>query len=386
MDKIRSKLSEQSQKFKTERWVTEGEAEFLCKLIKDHNIKEVYESGTANGYSACKMSETGVPVITFDPHDRFKIWNEPEFEFYKDKIEYVQASFETLTLDPIKGKRLFFIDGDHSGVRATADVNTVLKYIDVGDVIVLHDMYEKKIVKVWQRMDKSRFDHYIEETPRKMAILIKKDLSSLKDLAYHYGTDKKHTRHNFVSIYDPLFTPFRHDKIKFLEIGIYLCRSHNMWVDWFTNATIYGIDIIDRRRKYEKPRLILDVVDQSNREQLSKYAEEKGPWKVIIDDGSHYNSHQKISFETLWDSVDPGGYYIIEDTHSSYWEHLIDSDETLMEYMFKITNEVSTAPHYKGYYSNPKVRQNTETLTKYQEEIEFMTYHMGMIVIKKRRL
>ena len=33
----------------------------------------------------------------------------------------------------------------------------------------------------------------------------------------------------------------------------------------------------------------------------------------ILDDGSHIESHQKISFTTLWKYLNVGGYYIIED-------------------------------------------------------------------------
>ena len=158
-----------------------------------------------------------------------------------------------------------------------------------------------------------------------------------------------------------------------------------MWVEWFDKATIYGIDINDTRfNKYDRKRLVLDNVDQGDKKALVKYGNRKGPWRVIIDDGSHINSHQKLTFETLWDYVEPGGYYIVEDTHTSYWEHMIDCDQTLVQRMLEVTDELSTAPHHKHYYSNILRRRKNEDLTKYQNEIEYMTYRMGMIVIKKR--
>jgi hypothetical protein len=40
---------------------------------------------------------------------------------------------------------------------------------------------------------------------------------------------------------------------------------------------------------------------------------------IIIDDGSHVASHQKISFETLFPLLAPGGIYVIEDMHTAYW-------------------------------------------------------------------
>ena len=52
--------------------------------------------------------------------------------------------------------------------------------------------------------------------------------------------------------------------------------------------------------------------------------------------------------------------------------------------MLGVTDEMSTAPHHKHYYSNILRRRQNEDLTKYQNEIEYMNYRIGMIVIKKR--
>jgi hypothetical protein len=158
-----------------------------------------------------------------------------------------------------------------------------------------------------------------------------------------------------------------------------------MWLDWFPNATIYGIDIDDSNfDKWQQERLILDKVDQGDRKALLKYANEKGPWKVVLDDGGHYCSQQKTSFKVLWDYVELGGYYIIEDTHTSYWEKFMDTIETLVDYMVILSRQISQAPHYKGYYANPETRKEVEELTKYQKEIESITFYMGLIVVKKR--
>ena len=386
MDEIRERL-QFDEKYGIGRWVTDREAEYLCSLIRDHNICVVYESGTANGFSAAKMAQTSAHVVTYDPNKRPHIWEEKGFEHYEDSVTYVQKGFEELSIDPRiwGGPRLFFIDGDHGGIAATRDLEAVMKFYKDGDVIALHDFNEKKVVKVWQRFDINGWKTHIERTERQICVMTRESNRTLKDIAYEIGTDKKHTRHNFVAIYDELFKDIRHDPINFLEIGVYICRSHNMWVEWFERATIYGIDINDSRfGKYDRKRLVLDKVDQSDKQALLDYANEKGPWRVIIDDGSHKNSHQKLSFETLWDYVEPGGWYIIEDTHTSYWDHFIDCDQTLMQRMLEVTNEVSTAPHHKHYYSNILRRRKNEDLTKYQNEIEYMTYHIGMVIIKKR--
>lgn len=219
-------------------------------------------------------------------------------------------------------------------------------------------------------------------------------MSGLDAVALTRGTDKASDGHNYTAIYDPLFTPFRQDTFNFLEIGIYHGDSIRMWRDWFPNATIYCIDI---RKKWINmlilskqgcERIVWDKVDQSDEQQLTEYAK-KGPWRVVVDDGSHVSSHQKLTFDILWDQVEPGGYYIIEDTHTSYFEEVwrtifIDCDETLAQRMLRLADEVSGASYTRGEYNNLLIRKNNEALTSHQRDVEYIQFRMGLIIIKKR--
>ena len=38
---------------------------------------------------------------------------------------------------------------------------------------------------------------------------------------------------------------------------------------------------------------------------------------IILDDGGHSVRQQRVSIETLWNSLKSGGYYIIEDLHTN---------------------------------------------------------------------
>ena len=214
-------------------------------------------------------------------------------------------------------------------------------------------------------------------------------MNTLNDFAEEYNTDKQMNKHNYVAVYESLFSPFRQDTFNFLEIGIYHGGSIRMWRDYFPNATIYGIDIrqahINKIKDTE--RLVLNQVDQGSEVWLKEYAKQ-GPWKVIIDDGSHKSSHQKLTFDVLWDQVQPGGYYIIEDTHTSYWNHpvfnWIDCDETLVQRMLRLADEVSSATYHKGDYNNYFILKQHGDLTKHQIEVEYIQFRMGLIIIKKR--
>ncbi len=208
-------------------------------------------------------------------------------------------------------------------------------------------------------------------------------MSGLDDLALQHGTDKASYGHNYVAIYDPLFTPFRDEAINFLEIGIRFCKSLKMWRDWFPNATIYGVDIRQKWvNKYQsEERMVLECVDQSDAQQLTEYAK-KGPWKVIVDDGSHHSQDQILTFGILWDQVEPGGYYIIEDVHTSYYHN--QRGATFVNRMLRLTKEVSGAPYERGEYNNLLVRKNNEALTPHQRDVEYIQFRMGLIIIKKR--
>lgn len=395
-ERFLKKLSYLGTEYKMSRWVTDEEGDVLRDTIRLHNVTDVYESGTANGYSACRMVEakgtygTEVTVTTFDPVARAHVWEEEGYDEYKRLITYVQAGFETLKLEPSDQKRLFFIDGEHDITNCSRDLKLAMKYSMPGDVIVLHDYRERKVAKVVSRMWTPQYSMSVKKTDREICIWVKRLESGLEDLAFEHGTDKRTSKNDYVRTYSSLFSSIQHSYIKLLEIGVYGCSSHKMWVDWFTKAKIYGIDIDDSKfddYSYFSPeRLVLDKVDQGNKTELTQYAMNNGPWTIIIDDGGHFWSQQKTSFEVLWDYILPGGYYVVEDTHTSYWSKFNDSDESLMESMLKITNSLSDGPHYKGYYANPHTRQHGpgEELTKYQKDIEYMRYEMGLCIIKKR--
>ena len=161
----------------------------------------------------------------------------------------------------------------------------------------------------------------------------------LKKLAYVYGTDK--LSHGFVSFYENYFNLFKNDVFNFLEIGVFFGSSIRMWSKFFPNATIYGIDNFTGRQgnnnifanadsfwkevnnsnDNEHDNVELIILDQSNENQLinfkKKSLKKNLKFKVILDDGSHLMRDQQISFYYLFDLLEDGGIFIIEDLHTS---------------------------------------------------------------------
>lgn len=153
------------------------------------------------------------------------------------------------------------------------------------------------------------------------------DITGLTELAAHYGTDKWGGLHWFTPHYEKHFGPMRYDPVRVLEIGIggfnfpaLGGESLRMWQRYFPRGLIYGLDIFDK--SVSGPRIRTIKGSQNDPELLRALGEELGPFDIVIDDGSHHNEHVRTSFEALFGYVRPGGFYVIEDLHTSYWPRL----------------------------------------------------------------
>jgi len=143
------------------------------------------------------------------------------------------------------------------------------------------------------------------------------DGHDLTRLADKYGTDKGSTVHNYTEVYQYFFQPMRNDARKVFEIGVASGSSLFMFRDYFPKAVIYGIDIEDSHR-LDSPRIKTFVADQANRKQLQQFVDAHGSdFDLILDDGGHTMEQQQVSFGYFFAHVKPGGYYVIEDVHTS---------------------------------------------------------------------
>ena len=131
------------------------------------------------------------------------------------------------------------------------------------------------------------------------------------------STDKGPSQHNYTELYERLFFQWQDDPITIFEIGIAEGGSLQMWQDYFPNARIFAVDILDKSA-FNNARVTTLVADQANRDQLQKAIAAAGSEiDVLIDDGGHTMEQQQVSLGFLFRHVRPGGYYVIEDVHTS---------------------------------------------------------------------
>ena len=140
-----------------------------------------------------------------------------------------------------------------------------------------------------------------------------------------FGSDKdREGDHLYGTTYGTILRRFRYRRIKLLEIGIggygtgLGGSSLLAWQAFFPFAKIVACDIVPKV-DLETWRVSVYMVDQSSPTDLARLIKEQAPFDVVIDDGSHQNSHQIFTFSQLFDSINDGGIYIIEDVQTSFW-------------------------------------------------------------------
>lgn len=145
-------------------------------------------------------------------------------------------------------------------------------------------------------------------------------MSTLDKIAKLYGTDKSSEIHNYCVKYEK-YLPFnKYDELKIMEIGVLDGKSLKTWKEYFYRSHILGIDINPNCKQYEEERISVEIGSQVDGNFLSMIQQQYGPFDMILDDGSHMNSHVLFSFRHLWNSVKSGGVYIVEDCGTAHWE------------------------------------------------------------------
>jgi hypothetical protein len=125
---------------------------------------------------------------------------------------------------------------------------------------------------------------------------------------------------HYFDIYHRHFQKYRFTRPTVLEIGVQHGGSLQMWRSYFGGrARIIGVDIDPRCLEVADGGTVI-IGDQSDRDFLRALAHEIGPIDVVIDDGGHRMDQQINTFEELWPSVTDGGTFLVEDTHTSYWD------------------------------------------------------------------
>lgn len=195
-------------------------------------------------------------------------------------------------------------------------------------------------------------------------------LTDLCKVYEKYGSDKS-TWHNYSSLYSKIFSLFKNKSINFLEVGLgtnYTDIPSNMGSTGKPGASLYaisemyplwnivGLDV-DKRVLFQdsEKRISTFFVDQTDSSTINElfnqdYFRDK-KFNIILDDGLHDFSANKIFFENANRYLTDDGVYIIEDILSyqiSFFENFLEplKKQMLIDYF------VVQLPHPKNKVDN----------------------------------
>ncbi len=179
-------------------------------------------------------------------------------------------------------------------------------------------------------------------------------LGELDGLALAAGTDKSSKRHDYMRFYEYLLAPYRDKAFTFLELGVGIpsrkAPSLRTWKAFFPKAQIVGVDIKKVSKNFEEDRIAVEIGDASRPRFLKRVARNWQP-SIILDDASHFWSHQIIGLQTLFSKLPAGGIYIIEDIHTSFLSNeegsqYADHSESLWSYINRLQAALACAQRH----------------------------------------
>lgn len=194
-------------------------------------------------------------------------------------------------------------------------------------------------------------------------------MKTLQQIAIEHGTDK--AQHGYCELYEKKLGHLRDRPIKVLEIGVFYGASLRMWREFFPNAEIHGIDL-DVERCGEVEGVSLHRLNVDSTAELERFCDQHGPFDLVVDDASHTMKHQQKTFNSIWPRLAAGGFYVIEDLHTSFFPKLdnysaCSNEEHNKTTTFRMVEMLKEGKSWSGRYTK------AETFDNHLKSVEHVT-------------
>jgi len=201
-------------------------------------------------------------------------------------------------------------------------------------------------------------------------------------------------------LYDQYLGDMMDAPVTLLELGVHSGESLKTFASFFRNGTIIGLDIEDRRIDFSRwPNIRFVLGDQRDGAALARICASCAPdgIDVIIDDASHFGSWSLSSYRALLPHLKPGGFYIVEDWATGYWEDWPDGGrfreceaaasggemaKRLASHDFGMVGFVK---HLVDEVAGDGIRPSETAPATRDRRLDVMTVHREMVVLRKTR-
>ena len=163
---------------------------------------------------------------------------------------------------------------------------------------------------------------------------------SLEEIVDNSRTDKN-TVHSYLPLYQELLINKKESAKNVLEVGIHRGGSIKLWNDFFTNANVYGLDIMNIDDVWEgiknNEKIILYTSTNAyNREFfINHFLNNNIRFDFMIDDGPHSLESMILFIRYYSQIMTDDGILIIEDVQSWDWIPILINEvpDTLKQYI-----------------------------------------------------
>jgi len=154
---------------------------------------------------------------------------------------------------------------------------------------------------------------------------------SLVELVDNLRTDKN-TVHSYLPLYQKLLIGKKETAKNVLEVGILHGGSIKLWSDFFTNANVYAIDIMNINSIWGEIRDTHDIILHTstdaydNRFFTNNFLNKNIKCDFMLDDGPHTLESMKQFIKLYSQIMTDDGILIIEDVQSWDWIDILKNE------------------------------------------------------------
>jgi hypothetical protein len=147
---------------------------------------------------------------------------------------------------------------------------------------------------------------------------------SLEEIVDNLRTDKN-TTHSYLPLYQKLLLSKKETAKNVLEVGIFNGGSIKLWNDFFTNANVYGIDIMNIENVWGGIKNIKKIILHTSTDAynnnffITHFLNKNIKCDFMLDDGPHSLESMKKFIKLYSQIMTDDGILIIEDVQSWHW-------------------------------------------------------------------
>ena len=163
---------------------------------------------------------------------------------------------------------------------------------------------------------------------------------SLEQIVDNSRTDKN-TTHSYLPLYQNLLISKKESAKNVLEVGVFNGGSIKLWSDFFTNAYVYGVDIMEDSNVWSEiknnEKIILHTSKDAYNEDffIANLLYKNIKCDFMLDDGPHTLESMKQFIKLYSQIMTDDGILIIEDVQSWDWIDILKNEtpEHLKEFI-----------------------------------------------------